>query len=460
MVEMMNKLKISETQFMDDIHNKSISQLKDYIRYLKEKLQLAKNFNKEEAERISNELNATEKRLDSEQLETSAEMVYGLTHLAGILDSSIRDNIGQLTNAINDLIIGFKGLASNDTSTAFSGFMSFILGWADAWNNQIIASNSMMQDMQALIGSYSAALQHQFDAINRSLGTEKILEYEEALRKVHAAGDSLIKQRISGTKGKNLTHYGKMLGMEFEELDIEELEKYIEYYSQIQGLLSKSENANNAVILQVLNEIRDLKIEEGQIKADLYQLLTGTTSQAISDSISEGFANGLNSVEDFADKTSSIIRNALMQSFQAEFLDKQLQGWYEGFAEDIKSDGGLDPDEALRNKELLNEIITDSADAFESYRQMMEEIGIWNTSEVEQRGLAGAIKGITEDTAGVLAGQIGAIRFNVLEQLEISKQGLMYQKETALNTRRLENIESHLATLVVNNGLTERINGR
>lgn len=53
----------------------------------------------------------------------------------------------------------------------------------------------------------------------------------------------------------------------------------------------------------------------------------------------------------------------------------------------------------------------------------------------QANNLAGAIKGVTEETAGLIAGQMNAIRMNQAHVLALMDEQLAYQMEIAENTR-------------------------
>jgi 2-keto-3-deoxy-galactonokinase len=71
-------------------------------------------------------------------------------------------------------------------------------------------------------------------------------------------------------------------------------------------------------------------------------------------------------------------------------------------------------------------------------------------SSVSNTSLSGAIKGITEQTASVLAGQVTGIRISQAESTSLIRQQLLYMSEIAGNTRynkHLESIDSKLDSL-------------
>ena len=335
--------------------------------------------------------------------------------------------------------LGSSNATSSDKAFAAVDIVSKI-GAQIAQLVEAIKSMNMMEKQWHLTAAFDA-IAFSLDRINRSADADKLKVYQETLEQIAKTGKSLSK--------------------DYSDLSMKEIEDAIYKYEELQNSYwFDSKNKNNQAMLDDWMALRDLKLQELEIQNDINELLTGTTSESISDAIAEGFDDGLSSVEDFADMTGKIIRQALVKAFQSAYLDKQLQEWYEQFSADILSGGGLTEQEAAADRKTLEEIQKNASINWESYKKMMEDLGIWNIGE-SAKGMSGAIKGVTEETAGVLAGQIGAIRINVLEQLEVAKFGLTYQKETAINTRRLEKIETYLGTMIGNtNIITDRTYGR
>ncbi len=62
-----------------------------------------------------------------------------------------------------------------------------------------------------------------------------------------------------------------------------------------------------------------------KIARDLKEMLTGTTSDSITDSILEGFKNGKRGARDFADDFEVMMKDALFQSLKFQALEGPLK---------------------------------------------------------------------------------------------------------------------------------------
>lgn len=169
-------------------------------------------------------------------------------------------------------------------------------------------------------------------------------------------------------------------------------------------------------------------------------LLTATLSSNITDSIIDGFRNGERTIEDFADNFEDLMRNALLNAMKIKLLEPEIAKWTNTFMQYMES-AGLDDNETAALKGEWDRIIAASA----AYLKGLEDtagIVTGATDAAQQSGLSGAIKGITEETAGMIAGHMYAIRelqsknyMRGTEQLDAINQSITHLAEIAINTR-------------------------
>ena len=93
------------------------------------------------------------------------------------------------------------------------------------------------------------------------------------------------------------------------------------------------------------------------------------------------------------------------------------------------------------------------------YEELFKEMGLDDTDE----SLTGAVKGVSEETADILAGQMNAIRINQLDMAAIMRQQLQQLNQIAVNTgynKYLTRIERIITILEQNqSGNTMRSQG-
>lgn len=119
-------------------------------------------------------------------------------------------------------------------------------------------------------------------------------------------------------------------------------------------------------------------------------------------------------------------------------------------------DGTLDPWEKSKFEAMVNA-------AGDTFNAALEGIGDWikdmddAAGDKEDDPLKGAIKGMSEQTADVLAGRANAIVINQSEMISIGRSSLVIQAEIAANTKatadKLNEIHSTLKNMENNNPL-------
>ncbi len=162
------------------------------------------------------------------------------------------------------------------------------------------------------------------------------------------------------------------------------------------------------------------------------QIFTGTTSDSIVDSIADGFKNGLKTASDFASTFEDLMRNALIQSLKFKYLEGPLKAFFQDFADASESGGQLDSSEVTRLRDQFNGMITNFNQQFQQIQQVAG-IGFAGTGS-STNSLSGAIKGMTEQQAELLAGQFGGLRLTAIEILVVSRNQLSTLNNIQTNT--------------------------
>ncbi len=252
---------------------------------------------------------------------------------------------------------------------------------------------------------------------------------------------------------------GIRIELEFLNNTIAAYEKAISRYK---AFVERTEFKTIEEYMQAQTGLRNLMDEYNE-------MLTGTTTESIASAITDGLMQGLDSAQVFADSFEDLMRNALIHAFETRTLMRLLDPFYDKFAE--LSEGGLTAEEVDELKDMwlgtkrtgkpvlggdgaVPGIAESIEDAFEGMKRFFEEIGIslFDTDAGDataKTGMRGAIKGITERTAGVLAGQLGAMRIDVRqirdrmltsqESLDLVNHHLLAISQKTSNLQKLDN---------------------
>lgn len=195
------------------------------------------------------------------------------------------------------------------------------------------------------------------------------------------------------------------------------------------------------------------------------EVLTGTTTDSIANSILQGFAEGKRSAKDFADDFQSMLNDAVLQGIKMKALEEPLRQWYESFA--AASGNGLTAENIASLKAQYDKIIEDAAKQLED----MEKVTGTTIGSLSDGRTATAqgIASISQDSANELNGNFYALLIyadktaqGVTDIRSQLVEGLSLMARIARNTDRLEAIEKDIRATrsamqdILNKGLIMR----
>ena len=206
---------------------------------------------------------------------------------------------------------------------------------------------------------------------------------------------------------------------------------------------------------------RNINDKYAEISNDLLQTTAKDFSTQLADALTSAFAAGEDSAKAFEQTVNDVLKNVIVNQLKKKFLDKQLQGALDQLERDMGywDEGGNFVFDGLTDEEIAayKAKVKQAAD---NYEQAMEIYsGVFkDAAEEDASGLTGAVKGVSEETASIIAGQMNAIRINQLETADILRQQLQATYAIAQNTRYLARIE-RIIYILENSGNSLRSQG-
>lgn len=192
---------------------------------------------------------------------------------------------------------------------------------------------------------------------------------------------------------------------------------------------------------------RDIQDMMDEITNDILQTDAKTFAGELGDALVQAFGKGEDAAKAFDDVVNNVMRNAVMNQLKKNFLEKQLQGALDGLE---KSMGYWNGDEfifdGLTDAEIANfknkvaAITGNFNQALGIYSDLFKDLEL---DKEDDTSLTGAVKGVSEETASIVAGQMNAIRINQMEATAILRQQLAALATIANNT----SYNFHLAKL-------------
>ena len=166
----------------------------------------------------------------------------------------------------------------------------------------------------------------------------------------------------------------------------------------------------------------------------------GENFDAFVNNFATALAKSQGNVAQFAEYTEDKIKTALFNSFKYQFLAEQLKPLYEDMSEVLNQGvDNLDENKVNQIAQQFNQVFRTSSKKLENLsKQLGTNLYDENAQQTSHNSLKGAVKGITEQQADLLAGQFGGLRLAQLETNKINKQGFA---ETMAQTSKMIGIQ-------------------
>ena len=374
--------------------------------------------------------------------------------------SAVSQSINLVSGTFNAVTAGLQkmGVSMDEETQAILSDLGGIMDGASQVA-QGIATGNPLSVIQGSIGLLSSA----FDLFNsRDRKAEKqIKKHQEAINKLQNAYKQLewqIDKALGGEVYKNQRAAIKNMQEQQAHLKASweaEISKKNTDWGRVDDF--KEQYA------ELGRQIEDL-IDE--ISNDLLQTNAKDFANELGDALVEAFGKGEDAAKAMETTVNSVLKNLVLNQLKKNFLETQLQGALDQLEKDMgywSGDNfifdGLSDEEIARFKASVGAATANFNNALQLYEDLFKEMGLDDTDE----SLTGAVKGVSEETANILAGQMNAVRINQLEMSNIMRQQLQQLNQIAVNTgynKYLSRIERIITILETNqSGNTLRSQG-
>lgn len=171
---------------------------------------------------------------------------------------------------------------------------------------------------------------------------------------------------------------------------------------------------------EYLNAIIEVDEKTEEAGKKLQESYTGISF----DSLKDDFLNMLyewdTTAESISRNIGDYMRKALINNLFKEKYSAELKEWYEKWAEAM-SDGKLTDDEQIALDKLRNSMATGMEQAISAINKQFEWV-----NDSDPSTLSGAIKGASQESIDLLAGQTNAVRVNQVTALGLMREQLLY----------------------------------
>lgn len=338
------------------------------------------------------------------------------------------------------------GVTMDEQTQAIIGDIGGILDGAGQVASGIATGNPL-SIIQGSVGLLSSA----FDLFNsRDRKAEKsIKRHQEAIDKLKASYEQL---EWAVDKALGTEVYNNQMGL------IHNMEQQQEH---LRGMIRDEESkkkTDNGKIQDYQNQIAELdrQIQDmyDEIANDILQTNAKDFASTLADSLTEAFRAGEDAANAFEQTVNEVLQNAIVNQLKKKFLENQLQSALDSLYTDMgywSGDNfifdGLTDAEIADFKAKVQAAANNYNQALDVYKDLFKDLEIDDDSE---DSLTGAVKGVTEETADIIAGQMNAIRINQMEATQVLRQSLQALNTIANNTaynRLLQDILSAVREL-------------
>lgn len=190
--------------------------------------------------------------------------------------------------------------------------------------------------------------------------------------------------------------------------------------------------------------------------AEIAQSITQTTAKdlanQLADALVEAYGKGEDAATAFEEVSKQVMQNAVKNALKLQFLEKPLQNAIKQLQRDMGFDDegngsfdGLTQSEQNRFKTAVANIGANFSEAMKMYEGLFKDL---EESTDPTTSLSGAIKGASQESIDLLAGQTNAVRVNQVESIEILRQQLIHlasmDAKIGVSNKHLESIDNKI----------------
>lgn len=340
---------------------------------------------------------------------------------------AIMDDIGGILDGASQLA---SGIATGNPLSIIQGSIGLLTSAFDLFNSKDRKAEKQIKKHQEAIAQLEKAYTQLSWAIDKALGGDVYKNQQAAIRNMKEQQEHLRASWEAEISKK--------------KTDWDRVDDFKEQYAELE------------------RQIADMYDE---ISNDLLQTTASDFATQLADGLTTAFKAGEDSAKAFEDTVNTVLQNIVVNQLKKKFLEQQLQGaldQLEGSMGYWNGDNfvfdGLTDAEIAAFKAKVQAAANNYEQALGIYSDLFKDLNI----EESDDSLTGAVKGVTEETASLVAGQMNAIRINQLETTSILRQQLQTLNTIAANTaynRYLARIERIITILENNSGDSLRSQG-
>lgn len=347
----------------------------------------------------------------------------GLQKMGVSMDEETQAILGDIGGIMDGASQVAQGIATGNPLSVIQGSIGLLSSAFDLFNSRDRKAEKQIKKHQKAIKLLENAYKQLEWQIGKALGGEVYKNQQAAIRNMKEQQEHL-KASWEAEESKKKTDHDRV--NDFKE-------QYAELGRQIEDMIDEISN-------------------------DLLQTTAKDFANDLGDALVEAFSKSEDAAKAMETTVNSVLKNLVVNQLKKKFLENQLQGALDNLEKDMgywNGDDfvfdGLTKAEIDRFKSAVGAASSNFNQALKQYEEIFKDMGLDDTDE----SLTGAAKGISEESANILAGQMNAIRINQLDANEVLRQSLQALNTIAINTaynKYLSRIERIITIMESNQG--------
>lgn len=344
----------------------------------------------------------------------------GIKKMGISMDEETEAILGDIGGMLDGASQIATGIATANPLSIIQGSIGFLSSAFDLFNSRDRKAEKSIKKHEETVtrlGRAYTALEH---AVDKALG-ETVYQNQSALIQNLRQQQNEIQGMINDEISKKKTDWGRV--EEFQE-------RYAEAGRQIEDIIA-------------------------EITKSITQTSAGDLANELKDALIEAFESGEDAAKVFGDVADNVLKNAVSNALKLQFLEKPLQNAIKQLQKDMGFDAegngsfdGLTQAEQDRFKAAVAAAGQNFKAAMDMYKDLFAEL----EDESDPTSLSGAIKGASQESIDLLAGQTNAVRQNQVIAIEIFRQQLIHLSSM---DNRLGNIAGSLISILNRLGIDD-----
>lgn len=324
---------------------------------------------------------------------------------------------------------------------------------ADLFNNDDELEEKI-QNIQGNIDALSNSFDRLENAMNRTYwvyNDEEKEAHEKRINSINQQIDALEQQKKVAAASWNFVEYAK-LTKQIKELryELEKAEQSGDMF-QLYDLQQKNLIQQKDLIEQQIaaekdkkktdwdkitdweEQMKDIDTQMKDMELQMLETLAGTDVKSaideFADALVDAYCKGEDAAKALGEVTKNVMKKAVVEAIKRQFLAQEINKAVLYLGEAMK-DGELDASEKAKFESMVNA-------AGEATNKALESVGDWIKDidqETTEDPMTGAVKAMSEETGGIVAGRLNAMVISQSDSNSILRQSLIYHQQTAANT--------------------------